>query len=159
MSGQIFRKKSLERVASPENLNDYIKISSIGAWLILTAVIVLLVGCFVWGIVGRIQTKITTAVVSDANGIVCYISADDEESLITAEDPYIEVDGVRYEISSVSSTPVAVDESLDEYAVYAGGFSSGDWIYVVNVEGTMAEGSYDASLILDSVAPISFLVN
>ena len=38
----IFRKKSLERVQSPEQLNDYIKVANPGVWLVLIAVIIFL---------------------------------------------------------------------------------------------------------------------
>ncbi len=44
----IFREKSMERVSSPEQLNDYIKVTNPGIWLTLAAVIVLLIGFIVW---------------------------------------------------------------------------------------------------------------
>ena len=39
MSDQIFRKKSLDRISSPEQLNDYIRVANPGIWMILAAVI------------------------------------------------------------------------------------------------------------------------
>lgn len=44
MNNQIFRQKSLDRVSSPEQLNDYVRVSNPGVWTILLAVIVLLIG-------------------------------------------------------------------------------------------------------------------
>lgn len=41
---QIFRKSSIDRVSSPEQLNDYIRVSNPSVWMILAAVIVLLAG-------------------------------------------------------------------------------------------------------------------
>ena len=38
----IFRKKSIARISSPEQLNDYICVSSPSVWLLLAAVAVLL---------------------------------------------------------------------------------------------------------------------
>ena len=49
MSDQIFRKKSLDRISSPEQLNDYIRVANPGIWMILAAVIILLAGVCVWG--------------------------------------------------------------------------------------------------------------
>lgn len=46
----IFRKKSLDRVSSPEQLNDYIKVATPGMWLILLAIVIFLVGMIVWGV-------------------------------------------------------------------------------------------------------------
>lgn len=58
MSSDLFRKKSIERVSSPEQLNDYVKVSSPGIWAVLAAVLILLAGAFVWGILGRLETTV-----------------------------------------------------------------------------------------------------
>ena len=55
MSDQIFRKKSLDRISSPEQLNDYIRMANPGIWMILAAVIILLAGVCVWGHVEETQ--------------------------------------------------------------------------------------------------------
>ena len=57
MSDQIFRKKSLDRISSPEQLNDYIRMANPGIWMILAAVIILLAGVCVWGIFGHLDTN------------------------------------------------------------------------------------------------------
>ena len=41
---KLFREKSLEAVESPESLNDYMRVTSPGVWLVLAAVIVVLIG-------------------------------------------------------------------------------------------------------------------
>jgi len=46
---EIFRKDAVEKMSSPEKLNDYIKVSSVGVWLILGAVTALLAGVVAWG--------------------------------------------------------------------------------------------------------------
>ncbi len=51
----VFREKSLERISEPEQLHDYIKVTSPGIWLVLIAVVVLLAGVLVWGVFGRLQ--------------------------------------------------------------------------------------------------------
>ena len=53
----IFRKKSVAKMSSPEELQDYIHVSTISAWTVLTAIIILLVGALVWGIFGEIEMK------------------------------------------------------------------------------------------------------
>ena len=50
MDNQIFRKKNIDRVSSPEQLNDYVRVSNPGVWMVLTAVIVLLFGICVWAV-------------------------------------------------------------------------------------------------------------
>lgn len=51
----IYRKKSLERAKDPEQLDDYIRVTSPGVWMILAVVILLLVGFLVWGLFGTIE--------------------------------------------------------------------------------------------------------
>ena len=63
MDNNLFREKSLQRVSSPEKLDDYIKVVSPGVWLVLIAVIILLLGVLAWASVGNVP-------VTDASGTV-----------------------------------------------------------------------------------------
>ena len=58
----IFREKSLERVTSPEQLNDYIKVTTPSVWMILLATLVLIVGTLFWAVFGKIQVNTETGV-------------------------------------------------------------------------------------------------
>ena len=42
MNESIFRKKSLERISSPEEIDNYIKVTSPSMWLVMGAIIFLL---------------------------------------------------------------------------------------------------------------------
>ena len=53
MSG-IFRQKSIDKVSSPEKLDDYIRVTRPGVWMTLAAIGILLVGTIVWGIFGEL---------------------------------------------------------------------------------------------------------
>ena len=50
----IFREKSLNKVTSPEQLDDYIKVTTPSVWFILFALLLVIVGAVVWGIFGEI---------------------------------------------------------------------------------------------------------
>ena len=50
----LFRQKSLDRVSSPEKLNDYIRVTTPSVWLALAAVLVMLAGMIVWSVFGTI---------------------------------------------------------------------------------------------------------
>ncbi|MCR5735988.1 MAG: hypothetical protein K6G22_15420 [Lachnospiraceae bacterium] len=56
-NSNLFREKSLERISSPEQLDDYIKVVSPGIWLMLGAIILLLVGVIVWSALGTIPVE------------------------------------------------------------------------------------------------------
>ena len=53
----LFRKKSLDRVSSPEELNDYIRVTTPSVWLILIATVVLLMGVLAWSIFGTVESE------------------------------------------------------------------------------------------------------
>ena len=51
----IFRKKSIERVSSPEALNDYIRVTTPSVWIVLIALVVLLLGMLAWSVFGTVE--------------------------------------------------------------------------------------------------------
>lgn len=55
MDNKIFREKSLDRVSSPEQLNDYIRVTTPSIWVVLFAMLILLFGMIIWGIFGTIE--------------------------------------------------------------------------------------------------------
>ena len=51
---QIYREQSLERISSPEQLNDYLKVTKPTVWAVLAAVILLLAGLLIWSMFAEI---------------------------------------------------------------------------------------------------------
>lgn len=54
----LYRKKSLESIQSPEQLNDYLHITEPSVWLVLTAVFLLLAGLLVWSSFSYIDSAV-----------------------------------------------------------------------------------------------------
>lgn len=54
MNNSIFRQKSIDRVSSPEKLDDYIRVTTPSVWIALAAILILLVGTIVWGTLGEV---------------------------------------------------------------------------------------------------------
>ena len=54
---RIFREKSMDRVSSPESLNDYIRVTSPSVWITLLALVILLAGMLVWSIFGKVTVQ------------------------------------------------------------------------------------------------------
>ena len=64
--GSIFRQKSLERAASPEQLDQYIRVSSPGAWTLLALIVALIVALGAFLALGRVpNTRTVTVTVED----------------------------------------------------------------------------------------------
>lgn len=58
---EIFRKTNLERISSPEKLNDYIKVINPSVVILLAALGLLLVGGLIWGFFGNIPLTVSAS--------------------------------------------------------------------------------------------------
>lgn len=160
MSGQLFRKSSIERISSPEQLNDYVRVAGLGMWMALAAVIILLAGVCVWGIFGRLDTRLESAGTCEDGVLTCYVRESDIDAVRQAAGAGMEItaSGELCLIVSVGTEPVAISQK-DEYLLYLGGFQPGEWVYEVKAKTTLPDGTYEASMITESVSPMSFLLN
>ncbi len=139
MSGKnetVFRKKALDEIRSPEQLNDYLKVTNPGIWVILAAAVLLFVGLFAWSSIGRLETTANAiAVIEDGTA---KISLTGTASAPITSDMAVRIEETDYSISTVE---------MDEY---------GRAVALAPVP--LANGAYDAKIILETVSPISFLI-
>ena len=112
MPNTIFREKSIERVSSPEQLNDYIRVTNPGIWLTLSAIIVLLVGFIVWGVVGSLETKVNTVAVSDGESVACYVREKDIGGV--AQGKTVRINDKEYTVEEVAAQPIAADSGFSD---------------------------------------------
>ncbi len=137
MAEEIFRKKSLDKIKSPESLNDYVRVSSPAVWIIIAAVIVLLAGACVWGIFGHIDTKVqTTAIVED--GTLNCFAGDGEIS-------------VGMKILVGESECFVSDIGYQEI--------SGNTYCIAMAKTDLPDGRYEAEIVTESISPMSFVFN
>ena len=157
MNDKIFRKKSMDRMSSPEQLNDYIKVTNPGVWMALAAIVILLIGVCVWGVFGTLETKLSVAAVSQDGQTLLYVKEDNMASV--QENMSVYIGDEIYKVTSVSAQPVAVTEEISEYARHTGELSIGEWVYIVQIDGNMPDGAYKAQIVTDSVSPLYFVFN
>jgi len=130
----VFRKKTLDRISSPEQLTDYLRVTNPGIWVVLVAVILLLAGVFAWSMVGTLETKAEVkVVVSDHTAQVVPLSS---ETL--ADGMPLRVSGQDYRIAFAQT---------DEYGRSVG-----------MAEVNLPDGTYDGTVVTEAVHPISFLL-
>lgn len=48
MDKKLYRKESIEKISSPDELNDYLKVANPRVWLVLAALGIILIGGVVW---------------------------------------------------------------------------------------------------------------
>ena len=157
MENKIFRQKSLDRVSSPEQLNETIKVTGPGVWLLLGAIIALLLGALIFSVFGRLETKLSLPVRADGAGAVCYVREDRVSELGPGMD--VMVDGEAHRIAAIADQPERAGDALSDYAMHLGGFEAGDWVYPVALDGEISAGAHAASVTLESVPAISFILN
>ena len=51
----LYREKNPEKISSPEQLNDYIHVTTPSIWLVLIALLLLLAGMIAWSILGTVE--------------------------------------------------------------------------------------------------------
>ena len=55
----IFRQESLDRVESPEQLDQYIRVSTPSAWIMVSALLIASASLLIWSFTGSLPQTIT----------------------------------------------------------------------------------------------------
>ena len=147
----------MDKISSPEQLQDYVKVANPGLWMVLSAIVILLVGVTVWGFIGKIDTTMSTAIITDSGKAVIYIGESDVEKLEIGM--AVRSEGKEYKITGIATEPIKVDSFLSDYAIYASGLTIGEWVYAVSIDGEHSDGVQKADIVIESISPISFILN
>lgn len=135
MKNQIFRKKSLDKISSPEKLDDYLKVSTPSLWLVLLAVVSLLVGILVWSSISELETTISA---------VGSINDSNVEIILTGNDAELIDSGMKVKIGN--------SDTVIDYVQYD---DLGRAIALGKCD--LPDGNYKVEIVTESVHPISFL--
>jgi hypothetical protein len=125
MDNSIFRKKSLDRISSPEALDDYLHVTTPSVWLVLNAIIALLAGLLIWSHVASIDS-FATGRARVENGTM-YIEFDNEQIARNVQSGMVVTSGEAQ--SRISS--VGVDNQGNIFALAPTDLADGH--YVVDV--------------------------
>jgi hypothetical protein len=159
MDNNLFRKSSIDRISSPEQLNDYIRVTNPSIWVILAAIIILLASIIIWGAFGNLPTEITTSGVAKDGKIVRYLSESDAAK-VKSKMP-VKIDRVGGTITSVSDLPMSFEEispKYSDYTIYSFNLSQWNYEVVIQADG-IADGIVPVSIVTESIKPIFFLLN
>lgn len=133
---QLFRKKAVDNISSPEDLNSYLKVTNPSVWIVLVAIIALLVGLFVWSMVGKLETTADAIVSVSNNRAMVVVTGRSNTEL--AENMLFRIDSDEYTISSVIK---------DDYGITEG-----------FAEVSQPDGTYVGEVVLEQTYPIKFLM-
>ena len=138
MDNQIFRKESLDQISSPEQLNDYLRVTNPAVWLVLTAVILLLAGMLLWASVASID--------SFASGTA---QVQDGTMRIVFEDP---------QIAKSVQTGMTVTTGDVSAQVSSIGYSDDGEMFAL-APTSLADGSYSVQVVDRKTQVLSLLFN
>ena len=126
MDNEVFRKSALDKVSSPEQLNEYMKVAGPGVWSILAGIAVVFVAFFVWGFMGSIPETVDiqgTALSPEggALAVYCYLPIDETKQISEGMRARVSPDYAPKEqfgyiygtVKSVGSLPVSADSLAD----------------------------------------------
>ena len=154
---KLFREKSLEAVESPESLNDYLRVTSPGVWLVLAAVICLLVGAILWGIFGHIRTTMPVAVSVENGKSVCYVPYDKIDGVMAQG--VVQLEGKEYPLDTAAECEmIVVAEGTSLRLLRAGSLSVGDPVVLVPADTDLEDGVYAGVAVTEDLQPISLLL-
>lgn len=139
MSEEIFRKKSLDKIKSPENLDEYIRVSNPGVWILLISIVLLLIGACVWGLFGHIDSTVDVDVYAEGDSVVCFIGEDDISKIHV---------GTIIRFADIEGTVAAIGENNGHY-----------YSCEVSVDVPVKAGSYDGKAVTERVKPMSLIFN
>ena len=142
MQSQIFRKKSVERITSPEQLQDYMRVTSPGVWMVLAAVIVLLAGVIVSSAVVSVDSTISEQAVVDVDGALTIGLPLDQKELVQP--------GMVVRVADREAKITTIFQRKDETQVIA---------EMTDSDEKLPAGTYDVEIVTETVKPISFLFN
>ena len=156
MENKIFRKSALDRISSPEQLNEYLKVAGSGVWCIMAGLAVTFAAFIVWGLLGSIPetTDISgTALIRGDGPMAVYSFLPIDETHVLSEGMSVRVSptfapreqyGYIYgKIQSISHSPVTAETLRNRFGDDAQLLSlpPGNLIEVVIAPETTADGS------------------
>lgn len=152
----IFRQKSLERISSPEELDQYLQVTKPATWIVLAAVVVLLFGFLTWGFLGHLTSRLPVAVMVENGKAICYVP-DSQSKEIEAKE--IRIGKESYRMIRTGLEKKMVDETTPSDIKEFGHLENGDVVRCYSLNGNLADGYYQGEIIIENVTPIHFIIN
>jgi hypothetical protein len=135
---RLFRKKSLERLSSPEQLNDYLKVTNPSIWILLGSMIILLVGLIIWSCFTSIESSVSgNGIVEKGTVIISFGESEPDAKLET---------GMTAIVGNISTQVDSVSRD-----------ASGHLIATARVD--LPDGKYDVTVKYSRTQIISLLLN
>lgn len=157
MANTIFREKSIDRLKSPEHLNEYIRVARPGVWVALGAVILVLVGAIAWAVFGIAESKVSVPAFVKNGVATCYLSK--EQTADIKPGMPAEISGEKTQITAVSDSPFSMTELNPAFAELAG-LDDSEVYYTASADVPNAgDGLNFVDITIERIKPITFVTH
>ena len=156
-SNQLFRKKSLEKIESPEKVNALVQVLNPGIWIVIIALLFTVIGILIWTFAGRINETIDVYYRSSGyRGEIIYVT----EDMISGINYGLEIksDEQLGKVTGWDEEPVHAEDVMDDYLIHLNNLSPDSFVYEVRTNLMSSEGIHPAKIIVRTFAPIEFVV-
>ena len=154
MGKNLFRQETLDHISSPEELHDYMKVTSPRLWMILAAVVALLVGFIVYASVATLENKL------DVKAEV-YVYTDPETGERFVDDFMVIIPDEKKDlVQREMVVRFAGYEGKIEYIIQDKDATGAHVSFEQPIDASnLEDGTYDAEVVLEQVSPIKFIIN
>ena len=137
----VFRRSTMNRVASSEELDHYIKVTNPSAWVVVLAALLLVSGIVIWAVVATVPVTIETTGIAplvdnqDDAIVICFVDKQTANRMQeTGAKAFIE--GVEAESVKLGEAPLSASEvmSLLGSDFYVDSIKIDDWNYMVTIK-------------------------
>ncbi len=157
MKENIFRKESLEKIESPDELDKYVKVTNPKIWILLLAIIVLLVGGCIWGFFGRLNTVVKGACISIDGKQECVVNESDAGKIQIGNT--VKIANAFGVITNIDMLPAQYfDVAKKHNYTVMPGQQNGE-VREFEAKTDVPDGTYFMEVIVESKAPFAFVFN
>ena len=130
----VSRQKTRDRISSPDQLTDYLRVTNPGIWVLLASIVLFLAGVFVWFTIGTLESAAAVKV-----------SVASQQATVIPKEATVLTEGMPLRVAS------------DEYTLDSVGTDEYDRSFG-NAVVELPDGVYDGIVVTEQTHLISFLL-
>ena len=163
-ASSIFTEKATEKLLSPDDLDNYVRVTNPSGWVTLGACVFIFVGLFTWAFFGTVSTGVGAAGTCLEGRVVAFVGEEQVSEVHPGDEAT--VGDARMKVVSVGEAPVSYGGALGMLdSEYLASRLVGDgWAYVVRFEddgggySNLREGvPLEVNILTERVAPITLI--
>ncbi len=147
MSRQTNEKRP-ERSSSPEQLDRYLKVTSVKLWIVIAAVIVVLAGIIVFGCTAKLELKVNTVVEVVEDTAVFYVKSEDFLSVEEGDKVRLENGDEGVVLTIYDKATTLSKETFGEFFMSKGNYQDGEVVFAGLADMPDGHGIYSGVIVI-----------